>query len=518
MKRVVLICVLLLSGALLFATGQAGGSAPDEILTITALYGAEEAAPTEMDIWGDLLRDKFGIQYETIYVPNADVNTKLPLMFASGEYPEQMQMNWNWGVSAMRVMLLNHIPGGYLIPVDDYIDRMPNYQAQYTKTEWEFLRGLLSAGDGRMYLLPAKYPWSLDRGFIYNKAEFDKLGLEYPGTTDELLDVMRAFKAEYPNSVPLTHKWGWPGSLTFGIRESFRTYDAAIYDQDAGKVVYGPATNKYRDMLRFLATCYKEGLIEKDLFHEIDNWTARFANNETFIAGGWMSWMGFANNTARPKYPDVNWVVATKEIRAYPDKPTLVYLNPAAQPIGPVFTAKMDINSEKFARWIKYAEWALTKEGIQDLVLGKEGVTYDMVNGKPVARFIAENGNPDTTKMKEEYGVVGARWTASVYDLQHMLEVFPTNKPMIDAKKNFGHLPAVGFVYGGFTAEEIDEKVDMEVILAETRSQITLQFVMGQKDINSDAEWNDYIKELEKLGLEKYVSYYQSAWDRAPLF
>ncbi|KKL48156.1 hypothetical protein LCGC14_2328370, partial [marine sediment metagenome] len=29
-----------------------------------------------------------------------------------------------------------------------------------------------------------------------------------------------------------------------------------------------------------------------------------------------------------------------------------------------------------------------------------------------------ENGNPDRTKLSEEYGVRGPRWTAAVYDFK----------------------------------------------------------------------------------------------------
>ena len=70
-----------------------------------------------------------------------------------------------------------------------------------------------------MYVLPTKYPWPLDCGYMYNETEFDKLGQQFSSTTDELLEVLRAFKVEYPESVPWTHKWGWPGSATMGLRE-----------------------------------------------------------------------------------------------------------------------------------------------------------------------------------------------------------------------------------------------------------------------------------------------------------
>lgn len=37
------------------------------------------------------------------------------------------------------------------------------------------------------------------------------------------------------------------------------------------------------------------------------------------------------------------------------------------------------------------------------------------------------------------------------------------------------------------------------------------QFILGGADIDSD--WEEYLKNLEALGLESYLSYYQNAYD-----
>ena len=92
------------------------------------------------------------------------------------------------------------------------------------------------------------------------------------------------------------------------------------------------------------------------------------------------------------------------------------------------------------------------------------------------------------------------------------------NLPMLTAKEDFDHLPAVGFVYGGFTPQEIDDKVDLETIMQDTFKEYTLKFVIGQNDINSDPDWEAYIAALQQAGLAEYERVYQAAWDRAPFF
>ena len=521
MKLWLLVMAPAVAAAPLFAAGteETGAVEELEVATITALTHDLHAneAKAVMDIRKEILRDRFGIEYEWVYVPRNEVDTKLPVMFASGDFPEQLHMNWNWNVSPQRVMMLNHIPGGFFVAVDDYLDRMPNYRAQWSDEEWEFMRSLMSAGDGKMYVLPTKYPWPLDRGYMYNETEFNKLGLQFPSTTDELLEVLRAFKVEYPESVPWTHKWGWPGSATMGLRESFRTYDwgGPIYDQDAGAVVYGPATDKYRDLLKYLRTLYEEELMEKEAGTiTLEQWEARIANNQSFIAGGWLSWAGFFDQLQRSQYPDAKWVVPKTEVRAYPNQPMLAYKNPAGQPFGATFTAKMDISSAKFARWIEFSEWLLTYEGTQAITAGIEGETFTWVDGVPTYRDdIKASGHPEAQHTLNDYGLGGYAG-----EFPEFLAMNVRHRPMLTAKEDFDHLPAVGFVYGGFTPQEIDDKVDLETVMQDTFKEHTLKFVMGQKDIDSDAEWEAYLTELKKAGLAEYERVYQAAWNRAPFF
>ena len=55
--------------------------------------------------------------------------------------------------------------------------------------------------------------------------------------------------------------------------------------------------------------------------------------------------------------------------------------------------------------------------------------------------------------------------------------------------------------WSGFTPEEIDAKVDLETLMQDTFKEHTLKFVIGQNDINSDADREAYVAALEKAGL-----------------
>ena len=55
--------------------------------------------------------------------------------------------------------------------------------------------------------------------------------------------------------------------------------------------------------------------------------------------------------------------------------------------------------------------------------------------------------------------------------------------------------------------------LDLTLEMAELKSLIvddyiisaSTQFIIGTRDINNDADWNDYLKGLEERGLERYL-------------
>ena len=182
--------------------------------------------------------------------------------------------------------------------------------------------------------------------------------------------------------------------------------------------------------------------------------------------------------------------------------------------ILPTITAKMDISSDKFARWIEFSEWLLTYEGTLAITAGIEGETFNWMDGKPMyADSLKASGHPDAEHTLKDYGLGGQAGA-----FPEFLAMNVRNRPMLTAKEDFDHLPAVGFVYGGFTPREIEDKVDLETIMQDTFKEHTLKFVIGQNDIDSDADWEAYIAALQQAGLAEYDRVYQAAWDRAPFF
>ena len=65
-------------------------------------------------------------------------------------------------------------------------------------------------------------------------------------------------------------------------------------------------------------------------------------------------------------------------------------------------------------------------------------------------------------------------------------------------------------------SQQEEEDIALTATNVETyREKAYVDFCKGETlDINSDADWNAYINELNKLGLKEYIAAHQKAYDR----
>lgn len=64
-----------------------------------------------------------------------------------------------------------------------------------------------------------------------------------------------------------------------------------------------------------------------------------------------------------------------------------------------------------------------------------------------------------------------------------------------------------------FTAEESQELSTMATDIRKFVSEKKAKWTTGQADI--DAEWDSYVETLNKMGLERYMEIYRTAYERS---
>lgn len=252
------------------------GKISDKKITLRAFQYVLENQQVDFDnMWFyKELEEKTNIHIEWELVKDGDWNTKLNLMFASGEWPDMILRGdidiEEYGVNQK-----------ILVPLDDYIEQyMPNYHSRLYLNDANVS---IPASDGKMYYIGNLTAQNINHEshWFINKTWLDKLNLEIPKTVDELTNVLRAFRDNDMNGngekdeIPMS-----AGGLTnhiqgvytyfsqFGVPLQYFVYGCI---DDNNKVVFPGYMPGFRDACEWLNLCYKEGLLDPEAITQDSN-------------------------------------------------------------------------------------------------------------------------------------------------------------------------------------------------------------------------------------------------------
>jgi len=318
------------------------------------------------------MADKTNTDLNITFLPHGEYATNLQLKFASGDIPD-----------------LYHSPGitddplinsGQALALDELIEQYgPNLKKVITDEAWESAKV-----DGKIVAIPRPAVPSNYRLIYMRKDWLNHVGLPVPKTSDELLNVLRAFRDGDPN------KSGQNDAIAFSMREKLSWADnifgmwglnlnaLVVYNDELIPAEVHPDMKK---PLAFLHELYKEKLLDGDfLMNTAATWNQKITSD---MVGTWVhntDLLGKWNNDLKAALPDKQpeaIAIATPVGTGYEGPvgrlkmPTSKYL---------VIPAKAK-NPEAI---IKMLDWLASEEGDLYANLGVEGITYEMVNGEIV--------------------------------------------------------------------------------------------------------------------------------------
>lgn len=492
-------------------TGAQDSGENQKELTYDVLFViSKERVPDKPSLLDQVLKEKFNIVMEWQEVPQSSIEEKLNLLFASNQQPDMM---WPVGV-------LDRFPkklgmDGFLVPVNEHWDKLPNYRKLWTDEQWEDMLAFESNADGNLYYLPQKNYRVTAGAWIYRKSAFDEMGLEFPKTVDELYTTLKTIKEKYPNSIPMPNRGG-AGGVLGGLLLAYRikSGDYGSYiDPDTDELIpYGEATDAYREILKHASRYYKEGLIDREFATVTEQqWTERYANGKTFIEYSYATRAAWANETMAAADPNAKWEWSRENITAYPEKGFMYSAEKAHVGSGPFFTKKM--GEEKLDRILQVFDWFSTEEGSLFICMGKEGVTYEIKDGEPVfmPHMYHSERNPKGDP-EWKYGLyLGniVQHPAYIKEVGKITDLELSNAMTSNPKaKAFKNIP------WKLTVEEEKQLADLATIIKDVKNEYTLKFIMGELDPNNDNHWNDYINALNKVGLKQLSEIRAEAYKR----
>ena len=512
--------------------------AEDERPTLTILVEQqatiEDFETNAATLW---IEDRIGANLDFILAPSGSLKEKMNILLNSGDYPDifyQTVPDENlYGVESHILMDLTP-----LIPEMEYL----NYALDYYPQMYDSMY----ASDGKLYAFPsyggASYHITFGVKCFINSKNLEELGMEAPTTTDDLYEVLKAWKdldpekhigivgsAEMDRSNPvffLTNPFTYQPMNNNGFRLGLRMHE------DTVETMYN--IEEYREALRYIHMLYEEGLLYEGSFTmSREQATALLASEGEPV----MCWMTSHNER----------LVVSKnspELYAHTD-----HLTPLIGPEGKQYVSYQPDNVGaiiSISSTCKYPEIAAQ---FADLFYNWEGIA--VVNFGPIELGYWRLATEEEKKMCEDAGEspvtiqqIGA-FESSVqnYKWQPFLPYtcpmagpgVPYSKDLpVDYSQYDFDDPVNGQPYRiyatktqyepyyqdeyrtipslKFLAAENEERATLEVSLENYIAQARMDFITGAKSLDTD--WDAYVKGIQNLNMDRLIEIYQTAYDR----
>lgn len=456
------------------------------------------------------LEELTGVKVEYIHPAVGQEATAFSLMLASGDYPDIVMLTgieYPGGGDAA-------IEDGVFIRLNELIDEYaPHYKALRESTDEKRKMTITDTGNIWAFYHMNDVEEGPFNGMSVRRDWLEELGLEAPVTIEDWYDMLTAFKNEKGAAVPLVMANNATVSYktdtfmsAYGVTREF------ILDED-GKVQFGPLLPGYREYIEEMRKWYAEGLIDPDFLTRTNlpymayppmdlvgtNQTGAFPNNWDMTGTYWYA-MGVAQDESFYALPVAAPVLAEGDtlhlgFKTYSVSNYAVGITSACE------------NPELAVQWLDYL---YSPEGSRTLNFGKEGVTYEMVDGEPrYTDYIAKNEEGITPRdmiisktFHDGVGLVDYRrfWQVSDTSTLEAVSIWQSNTDFA------GVLPTVSL-----TVAEGELKNDLYPDISTLVAEKTVRYIMGTEPMDT---YDDFLAQIESMGIQEVIDVTQAAYDR----
>lgn len=471
------------------------------------------------------VEEKTGIDLEWTILPStSDAAQKLKLILSGGDLPD---IFFNMpGITSSDVYSLAQ--QGTFIPLNDYIDSY-GVETQKMFDEVEYAKSLITYPDGNIYSLPYIndcYHCNVQQRMFIYKPWLDKLGLSVPTTTDELYDVLKAFKEKDPNGngkndeIPLAGNTTAAGTIASFVMNAFTYYSVnnEYYVDDNGKVAIPYDTDEWKAGLEYMSKLYADGLIAPESFTQNDTQLSGVVKSETETVGAF---------TNRFSHSITGWDTGTIGTLST----DYVVVPPLTGPDGYQGAVWRPYSSSNNARFMisntcanpeiafRLGDYLLSQEQTEISLMGLEGKGWKKADAGEVGidgrQAVYHQISEAASIPNQSWGIqlpmvatndirMGMAATGgdsnlevSLYKMTKVYEPFKVDRANV-----------IPNLY--FSDEDITILSDLSTITKYV-NESTARFITGDLDISK--EWDTYSSELNDMGYEKFVEIYQNAYD-----
>lgn len=529
--------LLALMLVLSLAPALAEGEEPT-VITVTGVM----AQPNNDLVFLHYLEEKFNVKFECNFYSTDAWDTQLSLMLADDNLPD-MLLNANLS----KLDANRYGQEGFFLDFSKHLDIMPDYAAllesdhalnAFARDEFGSIYGMYKTRGNLC---------SREVAMAYMSNEWLKnVGMEYPTTTEELYNVLKAFKEKDANGngdpddeIPFSFTVDQASGqrVEFSIRNSFgiygykNNYQLQVTD---GKVWLADVSDNYKAYLTFMHKLYAEKLLDNDCFIQTnDEYLAKINSGRVGYFGSWNTLDRVFNNNDTRVYLDYTFVTGFKSDLV----DEIVY--PLWNPVTETAVDLVNAETEHVEKICEILNYFYTVPGMQDAWLCADGVDGTRVEGPHGLITVDGTGYFEESGLsygewKAAYARIPNSFTYTQYNMAQALvdsssleelkgfldEAAQIEDPaqqvlLIDSFKDY-YVRQVktcdDYPQVSYTTEEAEEKAIILTDITNYLKTMKAQFITGETDIETG--WDAYLQQLNVMHLDRLMEIEQEAYDR----
>lgn len=499
-------------------------------LTIMAVVNAN------VDTWKDnetmkWYEEKTGVKVNWIEIADGgDVANQARLTLISGDTPD-IFMWWFADTS----MIQTFGSEGSIVALNDYIDQY-SYNAKKQLEEDEYLRKMITSTDGNIYTFwrvqynPNEMIWNKQFLFMpWFEKYSEATGAGIPETLEEYRAMLEYFRdndmngnGDNTDEIPLLGNAGAAiegGSSMGYIMNAFQLWNCHDYYHitDEGEIIFEAITPEYRDGLSWINKLYEDGLYsEEDFILTLNDYRAivNAASPENIVVGlaaAPFYMRAVTQSIYNRAYIDFQAIPPLKNYKDENVRET--YMRADGMVYPQTFICSTCEHPEIAVKWLDY--W-LSEEGLMRTDrFGIEGVDWEwsdkfpgLDGEKPSIEIHSTLSNAGNTTVPACTGV--PIYYSHELFLKTANDPDSVNRVLNEYRSHEAYAPYAvkGNIPQVFWCSDEDilaEYSELNTTIGEYVRAGYASFILGNTDIDNDADWQAYLDGLEGIGLSRYL-------------
>lgn len=397
---------------------------------------------------------------------------------------------------------------GLLLELTDLIaEHAPHIQALFE--QYPDIVKEIRMPSGELYTVAAYFIGNADISVfvpLIREDWLEQLNLEVPRTVDDFYNVLKAFKAEYPESLPLSmHNSFNYGSLAaaFGLHDRESQYWWAGDDR---KVVYEVLSPKYKEYVTYLNKLYAEGLLDPLVYQpDLGALNNIVSNNQLGAGTGYDNLVPLWNALLTSSGVEDGRFVPIPPFAPVHDDDDIFIQKLAA--VGNQYA--ISSKSSDPVATIKWLDFLLSEQGSNIVNFGVEGISYEMADGRPqLTDFVLNNPDGlDPGSALRSLGAWGPMPRVATHDFVRQLNTVEANA-FVDQVSEYLVAPFPKMVASD------EEQARLSQLMPDITTYVTemsMKFVTGGEPLDN---FDAFVGNLRSMGIEEVIAIKQTQYDR----